>query len=313
MKKFIKWLIKIFLSDYELTFEGVIRENERVLRNNIRLNDELSRLRIRFNNQADVVRHLEQVVQQQNQPQVGRGIVEQIREQPQVTRNNNDTSIYKNFNTRSNPIRAIKSPTKNCQWISIFNSQALINNEDSLKIIEEFTKYGSKKMVLVDIQTAVIKDIYKVFKKSHTIHFETPYENSNGSSMTIIMFKLNDKYYKKWFQPDNSWISRGIIGRSVYDQLRDTINYNGPQSDYISKIKEPVKPRPLSWKEQTRDLRFERTYQMPNKYDKKINETQKEFDLRIRKLKQQEHQQRMINGYTQTMINSPHIIHPNNF
>lgn len=280
MQKFIKWLIKMFLPDLILIKNtDYINLNSRLNTSSIRVNQLINRI----HNQSDVIRHLETVIDQHNQPQTDGGLLNQIQDQ-------SSNEIYKNFGNRLNTIRVIKSPTKNCQWISIYNSQSLIGNDDSLKLIEEFTKYGKKKMVLVDVQRSVIKDIKIIFMKTHDIHFATNYKNSNGSLMTIIMFKLKDEYYRKWLDVNNNWTTFDI--ENIYSR------FNIPEIQrHIDDISRKVgKSGSLSWKAQTQGLSFssnESINKLPNKYEKQINETQENFDLRMRKLKQQEHQQRM--------------------
>lgn len=292
MQKFIKWLIKIFLNNYELKSTDDIENLESRLDASIfRENHLLDRLR----NQLNVTRHLEQIVEQHNR----RGFMEQMRNQPETTIRSND-SIYKNFGKRSNILRVIKSPTKNCQWICIHNVQSLISNDDAPKLIEEFTKYGDKKMVLVDVEESKVKDIKKVFKKTHNINFEKPYENSNGSSMVIIMFRLKDKYYKKWVRDNSFWRDIEIAHDYHFNEIRRSVTGMDLAPPEIKKSK------PISWKQQTQGLQaysWDIKNKRSNKYEKQSDETEEDYTLRMKKLKQEEHKQRM-KGFNSSVNNN---------
>jgi len=132
-----------------------------------------------------------------------------------LTSNRGD-SIYKEIETRGGVIRIIKSPTKNCQWGSIFNSQILLNCDDIFvsKFLDTCCSYLSKKMILVDINSRYYDRIVELFSKNYIVNFKLKYKNSNASDMTLIMFSMNMKSLNKFSVNDDNapLINRVMFG-----------------------------------------------------------------------------------------------------
>tara|TARA_R110000823_G_scaffold214021_1_gene343819 strand:- start:32090 stop:32905 length:816 start_codon:yes stop_codon:yes gene_type:complete len=266
MKTIIEWLIILFLKKFKLVTKIELTSQINILVDkNIDLHRQVDSLNI---------------------------VIETLRHNP-PREVGSDDAIYKNFGQRMNVIRAIKSPTKNCQWISIYNTESLISNPDNRDdIIKQITKYGNKKMALVDVTGRNVKEVHNIFKKTHTVNFQTNYMNSNGSDMCIIMFKLKKLYIEKW-DIDNSWLTIGAFGN--YGRYSDNISShmqtpttNNTLSNLSRKLNRGFGSNSVS------NIPCDTTH---NIYKQLHNETDDEYLLRTVKLKREDHINRMKSNF----------------
>lgn len=96
--------------------------------------------------------------------------------------------------TRSTSVRIYKNPFDNCQSISIANFKKVLDNQVSWKkVLKEIQSKVNKRQIIVDInqeynssfdEFALINNLKAVQKMN--------YVSSNGSSMILIKFIIND-------------------------------------------------------------------------------------------------------------------------
>ena len=86
-------------------------------------------------------------------------------------------------------------PTVNCQISSIGMAENIrhFNNEEDLKALMSTLRDNTCNQILIDIYRNKVDDILKKFELFTTITFNTPYINTTGSNMNMILLKWKDR------------------------------------------------------------------------------------------------------------------------
>lgn len=91
----------------------------------------------------------------------------------------------------SSHIYIVGYPTVNCQISSIgmVENLKILKDEEDLKKLILLIKDNTCNQILIDVYRSKLDDILSKFKPFTTITFNTPYVNTSGSNMNMVLLK----------------------------------------------------------------------------------------------------------------------------
>ncbi len=106
---------------------------------------------------------------------------------------NKDIQIKNNLGYVYN-LYIVGYPTVNCQISSVGMAENIrhFNDEEDLKKLMLILRDNTCNQILIDIYHSKVDDILNKFKPFTTITFNTPYTNTSGSNMNMILLKWNE-------------------------------------------------------------------------------------------------------------------------